>query len=202
MVDIDSAQAMWSANDNSEVNKNFEADVNLELAGLPFSGKIDADVNSTQQFKVFENTMQKTCSCDGGNVTLGNSICAGTKDNLWDVYSQWSLSTERLPHVTNLKTESLWSLMEFSTDDAIAGYADDISTAFDFIVSHPTVHQTAVAMTVNSDWAQFDLLSPSAYIVRDERNPPPEGIVIFEKTKIQWKSPGGQVNPGHNIRIE
>lgn len=85
-----------------------------------------------------------------------------------------------------MQTMSLWELMTAAMDDDLNNRAGDIESAFTWIVANPATHQTKCSLTINSDWGEIGLLTPSAFILPDPANPPPTDNITFSKTKIVW----------------
>lgn len=65
---------VWASNEDSSVTKNFSANVEAEFNGLTASGKFDASIKTTEQYKDFKKSVQKVCSCQGGDTTIGTKM--------------------------------------------------------------------------------------------------------------------------------
>ena len=179
---------MWASNADSSVNENFQTDVTASFFGLTSSGNFDASIQTTDQYKTFQKSMQKTISCNGGNVTLANSIkTRPDAEGVFDTFNEWSHSAEKHPDVTSFKTEPLWTLMAFAKDNTVASYAKDVNDAFMYLVEHPQTHRTSCRIIINSDRGEIGLLTPSAFIEADPRNPLPSEAVLTS-TKLSWAS--------------
>lgn len=76
--------------------------------------------------------------------------------------------------------------MSAANSDAVSNRASDVQKAFEWIVSHPRTHVTKARFTINSDWAEIGLLTPSAFITQDPDNPYPTDNTVFSTTKIVW----------------
>ena len=172
------------------------------MNGLPVSGKIDVDVKTSSQYKTFSDTVQQTCSCNGGNTTLATAINTDpAAEGIYQTFLSWSQSSQLLPDVTGFHLETLWSIMAFAKDEVVANYATDVENAYDYLVSNPQIRKTPCRMAISADWAEIGLLSPSAYIEADPRNPPPPGTILTA-TKVFWNSTGGSTDVGRSVIVE
>ena len=129
---------------------------------------------------------------------LAISLCAGGTPNLADVYSKWTKTAEEFPDATNFEVVAIWELMRNAQSDKLASFATPLESAFHQLSNHPQVHYTSVVMIVSSDWAEFGLLSPSAYVDVDPAGEQVPGTVL-SSTKVGWQSPSGA--PGRDITI-
>ncbi|KAI9457367.1 hypothetical protein HD554DRAFT_2177728 [Boletus coccyginus] len=57
--------------------------------------------------------------------------------------------------------------------------------AHNHIIQHPQPYKTAVVFDIQSDWAEFNLLSPDTVIVPDTNNPFPDRTVATN-TCVRW----------------
>lgn len=193
---------MWASNSDSEVNSNFAADVGAELNGLPVSGRVEVDIKTTSQYSKFSDTVQQTCSCNGGNTTLATAINTDpAAKGIYQTFLNWSQSIQLLPDVTGFHSETLWSIMAFAKDEVVASYSTHVENAYDYLVSNPQIHKTACRMIVSSDWGEIALLSPSAYIEANPRNPAPPGTILTA-TKVVRNSAGGGTDVGRFVTVE
>ena len=85
---------------------------------------------------------------------------------------------------------TLWDLMAAANSPAVARRAGDVYKAYQWIVEHPEQHITRARLVITSDWGEVGLLTPSAYMVKDENQPDLPGLSI-SKTKVTWDSPHG-----------
>ncbi|KAL8677443.1 MAG: hypothetical protein Q9186_006129 [Xanthomendoza sp. 1 TL-2023] len=183
-------QTVWADNDNKSVDQNFNADIGVEFNGLTTSGKVDASVNGSSQFRTFESSMGKSSSCKGGDRVLANGLDTNPRAvGIFDTYLQWINSTNTLPNVMSFQTMYIFDLMEAAKDNELARRATDVRKAYQWIVENPKQHVTRARMVITSDWAVVSLSTPSAYIMRDISMPKPEGAT-FSTTGVEWNSGG------------
>jgi hypothetical protein len=155
--------------------------------GLTTSGKFDTSVKTSSEYNTFSQTMQKTCSCQGGDPTVAGVIASNPEDDgVYKGFQSWINTSRTLPDVMSVQTMTLWDLMSAATDPAVYGRATDVQNAFQWIVEHPAVHKTKCRFVINSDWGEVGLLTPSAFIVPDTTSPPPTTNINFASTKITW----------------
>lgn len=92
--------------------------------------------------------------------------------------------------------------MKLAESLELRNYADPLYDAFMWIVGHPDVYKTAVSLDIQSglpvlyalveslitslDWAEFNLLTPSAVIIPDTANPYPPTNTVASDTRVQW----------------
>lgn len=107
------------------------------------------------------------------------------------VYNAWLDTTDTNPDIVSFQIEALWALYGISSDSTISGAGAELKKAYDYIVQTPkpkSLHQ--VTVQVISDWAIFDLLSPSAII---NINPPIDPLItIPSTTRLQFGEGGYQ----------
>ncbi|EEP80471.1 predicted protein [Uncinocarpus reesii 1704] len=158
-----------------------------QFNGLTASGNFDASIKTTDQYKTFETSVQKNCSCQGGDTSIGTKIASDpTTTDVYTSYASWTKSSQTTPGVMTMQTMSLWELMTAAMDDTLNLRAGDVEKAFSWIVENPATHHTKCTLIVNSDWGEVGLLNPSAFIIPDPDNPPPTDKTIFSRTKIRW----------------
>ena len=175
----------------------FDADVKAKLNGIPSRGEFDESVKSQAQYRRFSEYFQFVVVPSGG----------GDKSKLHDIdatyadYLEWIESIKgNSPDPLNFQVIELWTLMKFANSLVLRSYADPLYNAFMWFV-RPNVYKTAVvldiqsgllaayalseSLTIPSDWAQFNLLTPSVVIIPDPANPYPEDTVVSD-THVQW----------------
>ncbi|KAL8951509.1 MAG: hypothetical protein Q9222_002512 [Ikaeria aurantiellina] len=183
---------VWADNSNDTVNQNFEADVGAEFNGLTSGGSVKAGVNASAEYNVFEGSDQKTFSCKGGDAKLAASLASNIYDtSVFKTFSSWAETSGDNPKLHSFQTMTLWDLMAAANDSNVARRVRDVETAFNWIVENPKMHVAKAKLTIQSDWGEIDLLTPSAYFVKDDTRPAPAGETFFSKNKISWTSPGG-----------
>ncbi|KAL8671944.1 MAG: hypothetical protein Q9168_003570 [Polycauliona sp. 1 TL-2023] len=179
---------VWADNSNTEVDKDFAADVGVEFNGLTSSGKIAADIKDSTEFAAFEGTVQKTYSIRGGDAKLGAQLDANIyNESIYNTYSKWVQTTGQNPKLHSFQTIPLWDLVSVAKNDVLAKRAVNLEKAYNWIVENPKQHLTQGLLTIQSDWGELDLLSPSAFLTRGT-DPPRD--VFYSKNKIQWDSRG------------
>ncbi|KAG8215623.1 hypothetical protein J3R82DRAFT_7492 [Butyriboletus roseoflavus] len=174
----------WALNDNEAVNANFVTDVKAYFNGIPNGGEYDERVKSEPQYKIFLEYLQRIVTAVGGNAQLSSSLTADPTN--WETYSKWSDSVyTSIPTHISFHTNSIWSLMSGSSHNILKSYAEELNRGFTWILTHPRVFKTAVIFDIQSDWGEFNLLTPSALILRDDANSfPPD--TIANPSRVQW----------------
>jgi hypothetical protein len=163
------------------------ADLSVAYNGLVTSGKIDASVQSEDQYKSYSREVMQQVSCRGGDVTLSAKLNASYKaDDVYSTFLQWVQSSTLNPGVMNLDASPLWTIMAATFDPDILKHSNDVKSAFYWILENPAPHWTKAVVTINSDWGEFGITSPSAYIIQNPDMPPTVDNLIFSGTKIQW----------------
>ncbi|KAF8435378.1 MAC/Perforin domain-containing protein [Boletus edulis BED1] len=174
----------WASNDNGSVNAKFNTDVKAYFNGIPNGGQYDERVKSEAQYKVFLEYLQRIVTVIGGDSKLSSNLTSDP--TRWATYAQWS-DTVYTGTPTNISfhTTAIWSLMSAFTNDTLKSYAESLNQAFTWILTHPRVYKTAVVFDIQSDWAEFNLLTPNATILPDDANPYPANTVA-SLTRVQW----------------
>lgn len=174
---------VWASNSNSSVNERFSTSVTAAFDGIGAGGKFDASVTKEDQYKEFSEYMQKQVSVVGGDPEINKKLTADPAHN--DVFVEWAGSVAKESSMTNLNVVELWVLMKDASKKEIRDAAGMVMDAFDYIVSHPQPYKTAIVFDIQSDWAEFNLLSPDAVILPDADNPYPTNTVA-SNTRVQW----------------
>jgi hypothetical protein len=165
----------------------LSADVSVQYNGLCTSGKVDADVKMSEQFKSYSKEVNQSVSCEGGDSSLATSLSSGFReDNVFDTFSKWAHSTGKHPGIMSLQTATLWDAMTATWEPDIVKYAHDVEVAYNWIMENPQLHKTKCRFTINSDWGEFGITSPNAFVVQDPDHPPPSDNLSFSGTKITW----------------
>ncbi|KAJ8076744.1 hypothetical protein AAF712_000368 [Marasmius tenuissimus] len=174
-------QNVWASNSESSVNKRFSASVTASYNGVFAGGQFDASVKKEDQFKEFMEFKQADVTAQGGELNAGINFIQHP-DNM-EAYDAWGKTVASYPNVTSLSTIEIWSLLRDAAAEELRNAADQLEAAFNHLKSHKEVHQTKVTLTIESDWAEFGLLTPSAVIIKDGDIP---ANTIFSETKVQW----------------
>ena len=93
----------------------------------------------------------------------------------------------------------LWDLLSGATDGAVAGRQRDVEMAYSWIVENPKQHITQGILTIASDWGVLDLLTPSAFFMRDPSSTK-QTDVFFSGNKIAWNSNGAGARLNEEIQ--
>ncbi|OAX36797.1 hypothetical protein K503DRAFT_772164 [Rhizopogon vinicolor AM-OR11-026] len=175
---------VWASNQTESVNKSFSASVNAAFEGVAFGGKFDASVKSQEQYKTFSEYMQKTVSVIGGDPELNKVLTADPTK--YDVFVKWAATVAKESSLGSFNVVEIWNLMRDASTKDLRDRSDMVKEAYDYIVSHPQPYQTAISLDIQSDWAEFNLLSPSATIIADTKNPWPANNTVASGTRVQW----------------
>lgn len=189
-LELISSQRVWADNSNAEVDQDFEADVAAEFNGLTSGGSVKAGIKGSDEYNTFEGSVQKTCTCKGGNEKLGDNLQANVNaKDVFKTYTAWAQTTGQNPRLHSFQTMPLWQLMSAANDSKVARRQRDVQMAYNWIVENPKQHITKATLTITSDWGAIDLLTPSAFFARDPSRPDKTGA-FFSKNKIEWNSGG------------
>ncbi|KAI5984015.1 hypothetical protein EDC04DRAFT_1705016 [Pisolithus marmoratus] len=174
---------VWASNETPEVNAMFNTDVKAKFNGIPSGGVYDASVTTQDQYKKFSEYFQYLVTVSGG----GDRSKLANTDGTYNDYQTWIQSIkEYSPGLLSFQVIEVWTLMKLAESDVLRSYADPLYDAFIWIVGHPDVYKTAVSLTIESDWAEFSLLTPSAVIVPDPDSPYPSQNTVASDTRVQW----------------
>ncbi|KAK7444053.1 hypothetical protein VKT23_015450 [Stygiomarasmius scandens] len=173
---------VWASNSDSSVNERFSVSVTASYNGV-FGGEFSADVKKEEQYKTFEEFKQADVTCQGGDLDKGTYFVRHP-DSL-EAYDDWGATVASYPNVTSFSTVEIWSLFRDANAKVLREAADELEKAFNHLKDHTEIHQTKVTLTIESDWAEFGLLTPSAVIIKDKDIPLPDKTV-FSETKVQW----------------
>ncbi|KAL0570711.1 hypothetical protein V5O48_011245 [Marasmius crinis-equi] len=172
---------VWASNSSSAVNNRFVASVSASYNGVFTGGQFDASVKKEAQYKDFEEMRQADVTAQGGELKAGSNFAQNPGS--MDAYDAWKETTASYPNVTSLSTVEIWSLLRDAAAEELRKAADDLEKAFNHLKMHTQVHRTEVTLSIESDWAEFGLLTPSACIVKSGDIP---ANTIFKETKVQW----------------
>ncbi|MCJ1384368.1 hypothetical protein MMC17_007484 [Xylographa soralifera] len=179
--------SVFASNSKSEVDENFATDVHAQYNGLTSSGQFDAEIKTTSQFKEFSALVQKTCDCFGGDPVMANQIASGPEDgDIWKRFQDWDDTAQKTPNVMTIQTMAIWDLMFLAKNPKIYKRVNDISNAYKWISQNPGLYITKCRFTINSDWGEIGLLTPSAFIEINPESPPPSDNVNFQTTKVSF----------------
>ncbi|KAG6369322.1 hypothetical protein JVT61DRAFT_15041 [Boletus reticuloceps] len=174
---------VWASNETPAVNTMFNTNVKAKFNGIPSGGDFDSSVKAQAQYKTFEEYFQFLVTVSGG----GDRSKLANTDATYANYQEWIKSIkENSPGLLSFQVIEVWTLMKFSSSIELKNYADPLYDAFMWIVGHPDVYKTAVSLDIQSDWSEFNLLSPSALIMPDPANPYPATNTVASDTRVQW----------------
>jgi hypothetical protein len=75
--------------------------------------------------------------------------------------------------------------MKEADNKEIGDAAGMVMDAHNYIVQHRQPYRTAIVFDIQSDWAEFNLLSPESVIIPDTTNPFPVKTVA-SNTSVKW----------------
>lgn len=149
-------------------------------------GKFDSSVTSTEEYSKFQQSVQKTCSCQGGDPKKAVAVSASPNDEaVYQHYQDWVRTTDESPNVMSMQTVALWDVLGVAADPELVAFAPSAEDVFKYIVAHPALHMTKCRFVINSDWAEIGLLTPSAFIRQDPDSPPGRRFLV-STTKVSW----------------
>ncbi|KAL0072607.1 hypothetical protein AAF712_000370 [Marasmius tenuissimus] len=153
---------LWSPTTNTSVNPNWAANIKADYEGIPSSGEYDASVRNSDQYKAYLNLKQRIESVYGGD---NNKSLALGMDPTWKAFQDWVATSQQNP-----------SILSFVVDELL-------DAAFHWIVDNPAIYKTSVSLVIESDWAEFGLLTPSAVIIKGDTVPT---NTTWDETKFTW----------------
>ncbi|KAI6098437.1 hypothetical protein EDD16DRAFT_1662944 [Pisolithus croceorrhizus] len=184
---------VWASNKTPAVNSMFNTDVKAKFNGIPSGGVCNPSVTAEDQYKQFSEYFQYLVTVSGG----GDRSKLANTDGTYDDYQTWIQSIKKNgPGLLSFQVIEVWTLMKLAESDVLKSYADPLYNAFMWIVGHPDVYKTAVSLDIQSDWAEFNLLTPSAVIAPDPTSPYPAQNTVASDTRVQWKE------RDHNYRYQ
>ncbi|KAI6039715.1 MAC/Perforin domain-containing protein [Pisolithus marmoratus] len=175
---------VWASNSNSSVNERFSANVTAAFNGIGTGGRFDASVKTEEQYKMFLENMQKQVSVVGGNPVINEKLTADPAH--YDVFVEWASSIAEDSSITALNVVELWVLMKDASKKEVRDAAGKVLDAYNYITSHPQPYKTAVVFDIESDWGEFNLLSPDSVIIPDPNNPYPLFKTVASGTRVYW----------------
>ncbi|KAG6369324.1 hypothetical protein JVT61DRAFT_15043 [Boletus reticuloceps] len=175
---------VWASNSDSSVNQRFSTSVTASFNGIGFGGQFDASVTTEEQYRTFSEFMQKQVSVVGGNPRLNTQLAADPTH--YDRFIDWAGSVGEDSSIATMRVTELWVLMKEAGRKEVRNAAGMVMDAYDYIVSHTQVYKTAIVFDIQTDWAEFNLLSPFAVIIPDPDNPFPGTNMVVANTRVQW----------------
>ena len=151
------------------------------------TGKVSgsADFKNNESFKAFAISIGKLCSCRGGDSKECTQIEATPEHPETGKHrAAWLASVSSSSDIIGLQVQTLWEVMKESEDKSVSDRAIDVETAFRWICANPAVHRTKCRFTITADWGEVALLNLSAFINKNDSNPPPTEDCVFTPTKI------------------
>ncbi|KAL0564154.1 hypothetical protein V5O48_017900 [Marasmius crinis-equi] len=194
-------QNVWASNSSSSVNNRFGASVAASYNGVFTLGQFDASVKQEEQYKDFMEMKQADVTVQGGDSNAG--VYLVQHPDSMEAYDAWGKTVASYPDVTNLsmiEMIEIWSLLRDATVKELRDAADQLEKAFNHLKMHMEVHRTEVTLSIESDWAEFGLLAPSACIVKPSSGDIPHRT-IFSETKVQWGKEYGHDYHQRDIRF-
>ena len=132
------------------MNQRFSVNVEASFNGLVAGDDFDAAVKGEEQYKTFEEFMQRLVSIQGGDMKLAASL--GADPTQMDVYKQWAESTATYSNLCNFHVVELWSLLRDAASKDLRDVADTVQDAYQFMTNHTSIYRTRITMTIESDW--------------------------------------------------
>ncbi|KAK7444038.1 hypothetical protein VKT23_015435 [Stygiomarasmius scandens] len=153
---------VWGSNSKPEVNNAWSSDVKADYDGIPSGGEFDANIRDGAQFIDYLGLKQHINSIYGGDGTLAKPLVTAPA---YPTFEKWRDTSDQNTSLLSFVVVKIWSLMKGSLNEEISAFGPRIQQAFEWIVDHPKVYKTAVSLVIESDWAEFGLLTPSAVII-------------------------------------
>ncbi|KAF8308417.1 hypothetical protein DL93DRAFT_2030121, partial [Clavulina sp. PMI_390] len=162
------------------------ADVSFAYNGVTSNGYYDAGVSASCQYNKFAHRKSQQISVQGGDARFADRLVSGYSNRTnYDNFLDWVETTDENPEVTSFAVDSIWNVFEHADCSILRNAAPELKKAFHWIVQNPASHWTYVTLSLNTDWARFRLLSPSAYIIEDPKNPHAAVGAMLTKNQVQ-----------------
>ena len=167
--------------------------MNVALGGVEEAGNIDIKVKSDSHFRQFLVDYTKDVDCLGGDPRFCQLLQDDIgSDQSYANFQAWQSSTNRtLPVLVNVKLDAISLIMAAASDAGLKKRSDEFENAFNYIARNPRTHRTLVSMDVDTDWAEFRLLTPSAWIEHVPNGVVSDGARITNSS-VRWDVPEGQ----------
>ncbi|KAF8420253.1 hypothetical protein EV426DRAFT_701811 [Tirmania nivea] len=184
---------VWASRSSSLNQANFGTNIQAAFNGITSGGHFDVKIRESEEHKIFEERMEWSCACIGGDPALNAKLTSGltTRDSFCR-YQDWITTAMARPDLSSVHTQSLWDIMNMTFDPELTARASDIEKAYYYFVPELDLPLTSTVRCIfefRSDWAELLLLSQGAKIRIDSENPPSEKIVFTEKS-LRWSSGG------------
>lgn len=129
----------------------------------------------------------------------GQIVNGPEADNIYAMFTQWVKSSVTNPNLTSVNILALWELLDITLDPALMEWARQVHEAFTYISNNPVTHLTKARLVIDSDWGEFTLSSPAAYLTPDPSNKAPDGTTI-STTRVSWGT--RNMTPPKPARVE
>ncbi|KAK1234036.1 hypothetical protein PQX77_002774 [Marasmius sp. AFHP31] len=171
---------LWAPTTDPTVNPNWGGNVRADYNGIPTHGEYDPGARDSDQYKAYLGLKQRIESVFGGGRDQARPLAMTPT---WPNFQAWASTSQQNPALLSFVVDEIWSLMRNAEDGYIVNAAPRIEEAFNFIVNNPKVYKTQVTLTIEADWAEFGLLTPSAIVIKGETVPP---NTVWDETKLTW----------------
>ncbi|KAG2146794.1 MAC/Perforin domain-containing protein [Suillus clintonianus] len=176
--------SVWASNTEQSVNEKFSTNITAKYEGITFGGQFDASVKNETQYKTFSEFMQETVSIVGGNPQLNRAVADKATD--YEQYKKWLGTIDEDSALSSFTTVELWILMKDASTEPLRKFSNMVHNAYNYITTHPQLYETEVILDIESDWAEFSLLSPSATIAKHRTIALPAYTDFTSMTRIMW----------------
>ena len=176
------------------MNANWKRDVTAFLRGINGGGDFDSAVFEEPQYQIFKTIAQTLVTVIGGDEALAESLMQGNYK--YEHFDQWLGTTFSAPVLVSVGVTELWTLLRDSEDSKVRDSADAIEAAFHAIVDNYEKQRvtTLVILEGESDFAELDLLSPSAVVgvggPMPTFDPATQSVIGLSETKVRVGDPG------------
>ncbi|KAF8319342.1 hypothetical protein DL93DRAFT_2074954 [Clavulina sp. PMI_390] len=163
---------VWASSSDQCVDSEFEADVAFAYKGVSSNGRFDASIRNSCQYSKFSNRKSQQISVQGGDPRLADYLSSAYSNvSNHENFLDWVQTSYENPDLISVSVDSMWDVFSSAQSDVLYYAAPNLKRAFHWIVQNPAPHWTPVALSLNTDWARFRLLTPGAYIVEDPQHP-------------------------------
>lgn len=156
----------YASNSSKKVSENFQAIVNAEYSGVIAEGQFDAKFSTGEERTEFEKSWSKIVTICGGDATIATQLSSAPQaKNTSEVLHKWIQTANTNPMVMSFELLPIWSMFQLSHKKEIRDRVQDFENAYGFLSNNPRKHRTDCTFSLQSDWAEVMIRTPSARIV-------------------------------------
>lgn len=140
--------------------------MNAEYNGVTVEGKFDAKFSTGDERTEFEKSWSKIITTSGGDANLAAKLeSAPQAKDTYQVLTDWIKSADNNPMVMSFEVLPIWSMFRLSHKKEIRDCVEHFENAYEYLSNNPRTHSTECTFSLQSDWAEVMIRTPSARIV-------------------------------------